>query len=101
MIARYWSARLSARNLASYREHLERNVFPELQSIPGFIRAELLTHTSGSEVDVVVLSVWNSFEAIDSFAGPDRESAVVAPSAAALLTSYDRRVRHFEIAAST
>jgi len=45
-----------------------------------------------------VLTVWQSNSAIDAFAGPDREAAVVAPEAAALLTDYDRRVRHFEVA---
>ena len=100
MIARYWSARAPAKNLSAYREHLERNVFPGLKTISGFVRAELLTRSSGDEVELVVLSVWESSQAIDAFAGPDREAAVVAPAAAALFTSYDRRVRHYEISAS-
>jgi hypothetical protein len=36
-------------------------------------------------------------EAIDRFAGPDREAAVVADEALDLLTSYDRRVRHYQV----
>ena len=100
MIARYWSARAPAENLSAYREHLERNVFPELKRIPGFVRAELLTRSSGDEVELVVLSVWESSQATGAFAGPDREAAVVAPAAAALFASYDRRVRHYELAAS-
>jgi hypothetical protein len=36
-------------------------------------------------------------EAIDRFAGPDREAAVIAVEALDLLTSYDRRVRHYEV----
>ena len=44
------------------------------------------------------MTVWQSNPAIEAFAGPDREAAVVAPEAAALLTDYDRRVRHFEVA---
>lgn len=100
MIARYWSARLENHNLPAYREHLERHVFPELKSVPGFLRTELLTRHSSDETEIVVLSVWKSLEAIDAFAGPDREAAVVAPAAAALFTSYDRRVRHYERVAS-
>ena len=101
MIARYWSARLPAKNLSAYREHLERNVFPELKSIPGFVRAELLAHDlTGSELEIVVLSVWQSFESIDAFAHPDRNAAVVAPAASALFTSYDTRVRHLQILSS-
>jgi len=33
-------------------------------------------------------------------AGADRESAVVAPEAAALLTDFDKRVRHYEVGLS-
>jgi len=101
MIARYWSARLPAQNLPAYREHLERSVFPGLKSIPGFVRAELLVRDlAGAELEVVVLSVWQSLKAIDAFANPDREAAVVAPAAAALFTTYDRRVRHYEISSN-
>lgn len=100
MIARYWSARAPAENLPAYLHHFKQNVIPELRAVPGFVRAELLTHSSGDEIELVVLSVWESSQAIGAFAGPDREAAVVAPAAAALFTSYDRRVRHYEISAS-
>jgi heme-degrading monooxygenase HmoA len=100
MIARYWSARMPEPNLPLYLHHFQQNVIPELKAVPGFLRAELLTRFVGAEVELIVLSLWQSFAAIAAFAGPDRERAVVAPAAAALFTSYDRRVRHFEIAAS-
>ena len=99
MIARYWSARLRPEDLPLYVHHFRQNVSSELKAVPGFVRAELLTRHSDNGAEVIVLSVWDSFEAIDAFAGSDREAAVVAPDAAALFTSYDRRVRHFEIAA--
>jgi hypothetical protein len=53
------------------------------------------------EVEITVTTVWTGFEAIEAFAHPDREAAVVAPEAAALLSDYDRRVRHYEIALTT
>ena len=101
MIARVWSARAVAMNLEAYKTHLSRNVFPELRSIEGFVRAELLTRGSGDEIEIVVTTVWKDFAVIDAFAHPDREAAVVAPEAAALLSDYDRRVRHYEIALNT
>jgi len=97
MIARVWSARAMPENLEAYKTHLAKSVFPELCSINGFIRAELLTRLVHGEVEITVTTVWMGFEAIDAFAHPDREAAVVAPEAAALLTDYDRRVRHYEI----
>lgn len=97
MIARVWSARTSSQNLEVYKLHLLQNVFPELRSLPGFLRAELFTCKSNDEVEVIVTTVWKDLAAIDAFAHPDREAAVVASEAAALLRDYDRRVRHYEI----
>src|SRR5438132_403971 len=39
-----------------------------------------------------------NLESIRNFAGTDLEAAVVGPEAAALLTTFDRRVQHSEIA---
>jgi hypothetical protein len=49
-------------------------------------------------IEVVVITFWKSVEAILGFAGADLEAAVVADEAAALLTQFDRRVRHYELA---
>jgi heme-degrading monooxygenase HmoA len=46
---------------------------------------------------VVVVTFWRSAEAVRAFAGDDPEQAVVADEAAALLTDFDRRVRHYEV----
>src|SRR5215831_14634642 len=96
MIARVWSARASPEKLDAYKTHLAKHVFPELRSIAGFVRAELFTRLVHGEVEIMVMTVWTGFEAIDAFA-PDREAAVVAREAAALLSDYDRGVRHYEI----
>jgi len=52
------------------------------------------------EIEIVVETTWRSLESIRNFTGPDLEAAVVADEAAALLTSFDRRVRHCEIVAT-
>ena len=49
-------------------------------------------------IEVVVITFWESVDAIRGFAGADLERAVVADEAAALLTQFDRRVRHYELA---
>jgi heme-degrading monooxygenase HmoA len=65
------------------------------------MRAELFTRQLGSKAEIVVTTVWKDLTAIEAFAHPDREAAVVAPEAATLLSDYDRRVRHYEIALTT
>ena len=53
-----------------------------------------------SEIEILVETMWRSLEAIRNFAGPDLEAAVVGGEAAVLLTKFDRRVHHYEIAVS-
>ena len=98
MIARIWSARTTSALSSAYLEHFARRVLPELRMVHGFAGCSVLTRSEHDAVEIIVISRWNSVDAIEGFAGKDREAAVVAPEAAALLTDYDRRVRHFEIA---
>jgi heme-degrading monooxygenase HmoA len=98
MIARLWSARATPENWPAYERHFTDNVIPELRSQKGYVASNLLKREVGEEIEIMVLSFWRSLEAIDAFAGADREAAVVAPQAAAFLASYDRKVLHFELA---
>jgi heme-degrading monooxygenase HmoA len=79
-------------------EHFWHNVAPVLRKVEGYLSASVLVRSHGEVVEILVITLWQSYQAIDAFAGPNRETAVVAREAAALLTDYDRRVRHYEIA---
>ena len=81
-----------------YLAHFRESVLPGLHAVPGFLSANVLTQDSDGSVEILVLTYWESFDAIDAFASPDREAAVVADAAAALLGTYDRRVRHYHVA---
>jgi len=100
MIARIWSARTTPDNWPAYEHHFTQNVTPELHAIEGYAGAKLLKREVGASLEITVISFWQSWQAIDAFAGPHREVAVVAPSAAALLTDYDRIAKHYEVAVS-
>lgn len=97
MIARYWSARTTREHASHYAEHLRQHVLPALRGLSGYAGARLLQRTTDTGVEVVVLTWWESLDAIQVFAGADLETAVVADAAAALLTDYDRRVRHYDV----
>jgi heme-degrading monooxygenase HmoA len=98
MIARFWSARATPALSDSYLQHFARSVRPELRRVEGFLGATVSTRPAPGSVEILVTTYWASFSAIDAFAGSDREAAVVAAEAAALLTDFDQRVRHYEIA---
>jgi heme-degrading monooxygenase HmoA len=98
MIARLWSAHTTPALSDSYLNHFEQTVQPQLRKLSGFFGATICTRPLPGAVEILVITYWQSFAAIDAFAGADRESAVVAPEAAALLTDFDKRVRHYEVA---
>ena len=97
-VMRRWTARAAKAQLPKYLEHFSKNVLPELRRVHGYLGAAVFLRRLEREVEIVVETNWDSLESIRNFAGPDLEAAVVAPVAAALLTSYDRRALHSEIA---
>jgi len=97
MVIRFWSARTTQVRFPEYLRHFNANVLPSLRAVDGFLEARILTQSDTVVVKFIVETLWSSMEAIDRFAGPDREEAVIAEEALHLLTSYDRRVRHYEV----
>jgi heme-degrading monooxygenase HmoA len=98
MIARLWSARATPQNWPAYEKHFIDTVVPELRTQKGYVASNLLQREDGDEIAITVLSFWRSLESLESFAGTDREAAVVAPHVTAFLSSYDKRVQHFDLA---
>jgi heme-degrading monooxygenase HmoA len=98
MVERVWSARAASRDAAAaYAAYFRREVLPELAAVDGYRGATLLQRDLNGGVEVVVATRWDSLDAIRAFAGDDISRAVVHDEAAALLTDYDRTVRHFEV----
>jgi heme-degrading monooxygenase HmoA len=99
MIVRVWKARATFENAPAYREHLRTHVFPTLQSLSGFISADLMERPDDDDVELVFTSRWQSLKAVREFAGDAYEKAVVAPGARAVLAAFDEDVAHYEVTA--
>jgi heme-degrading monooxygenase HmoA len=99
MIERVWSARTTRDGAVAYAEYFRRVVLPELTAVAGYRGARLLQREmpGGAATEVVVVTRWESLAVVRGFAGDDIDRAVVHDEAVALLSSYDRTVRHFEI----
>jgi heme-degrading monooxygenase HmoA len=97
MIARVWASRVAKSNLKAYLKHFSKNVLPDLRRYDGFASALVLTRDLDGETEVVVNTFWKNLAAIKAFAGSDCEAAVVVTEAAALLISYDKRVKHYVV----
>lgn len=98
MIARVWTAQSSPTQAPLYVEHLRNRVLPALRIVDGYGGSMLLERDVLGGVEIMVITFWRSVDSIRGFAGDDLEGAVVAEQAAALLTQFDRRVRHYDVA---
>jgi heme-degrading monooxygenase HmoA len=101
MIVRSWRARASREKAPLYIEHARSRVFPHIAHIAGHKGALVLRRDRDGDVEILVLTVWSSMQAIAAFAGDAPEHAVVEPEAEALLLNYDRTVQHYEVAAAS
>ena len=97
MILRMWRARATVEKSGDYIEHATKKVFPALGAIEGHRGAYLLRRAVGGAIELVVLTLWESMNAVRKFAGVKPEKAVVDPEARALLSSFDESVTHFEV----
>jgi heme-degrading monooxygenase HmoA len=70
---------------------------PELRKVPGFVGAYLSRRQLGCQVEFLVLTRWQSMDAIRGFAGVDTEKAVVDPAAIAALVEFDSAVHHYVV----
>jgi heme-degrading monooxygenase HmoA len=98
MIARLWrGVAHTVADADAYERHVTRTVFPSLASIPGHRGARVLRRASGDQVEFLVMTTWDSMDAVRKFAGANPDVAVVEPEAQAVLSDYDTFVRHYEI----
>lgn len=97
MILRMWRARATVEKSGKYVEHATKKIFPALNAIEGHRGAYLLRRAVDGAVEFVVLTLWESMEAVREFAGVKPEKAVVEPEARAVLTAFDESATHFEV----
>jgi hypothetical protein len=62
------------------------------------VGATVLVRIDAEETQLVVQTIWESIDAIRSFAGEDVERAVVEPIVSKMLTRFDDRAAHYSIA---
>ena len=62
-------------------------------AISGYRGARVLR----SGLEFLVITEWDSMDAVRRFAGDDPQVAVVEPEARAVLSEFDEAVRHYEV----
>ncbi|GAA5187975.1 antibiotic biosynthesis monooxygenase [Rugosimonospora acidiphila] len=97
MIARHWSGTATGEGADWYETHFVSEVLPGLRMMPGFRGGYLLRNDNTEATEIRVLTLWDSVEAIEGFAGPDATAAIVAPEARAALLSFDPVTTHYDV----
>jgi len=101
VIVRAWHATATTEGADAYHEHFTHSVLPELQRIDGYQGAYLLRRGHDGHVELQVLTLWDSLEAIRRFAGANLDNAVVEPDAQAALATHDTTVTHHTVVMDT
>jgi heme-degrading monooxygenase HmoA len=96
MISRQWRGLAKRAQAQAYVEHLRTDTFPQLRKLAGFVEASILRREVARGVEFLVVTRWESLDAIRQFAGNDVESAVVPQEVQRMMIEYDRRARHYE-----
>jgi hypothetical protein len=101
-IVRVWKGYGTAEGVQRYcDDHFTLTVLPQLRALEGFLDASVLVRSLANETEVVVATVWDSFDSVKRFAGEDYQQAVVEPIVRDLLDRFDDRVTHFTVAVAT
>ena len=100
MIVRIWHGYTNVANADEYDKLLKEEIFVGIRNrkIEGFRGIELLRRALTDEVEFITVMRFDSFESVRAFAGSDYEVAVVPPTARRLLTRFDGRSQHYELA---
>ncbi|MEK7761789.1 MAG: antibiotic biosynthesis monooxygenase [Nitrospirota bacterium] len=100
MICRIWHGWTTEADADAYERLLRSEIFPSIirRKISGFQAIDLLRGSVPEEVEFVTIMWFDSVEAVQRFAGPDYEVAVVPPEARELLARFDQRSAHYTVA---
>jgi len=97
MIARTWTGTVRRSDADEYAEYIRKTGFAEYGQIPGNRGAWMLRRDEGKRTEFITLSLWESEDAIRSFAGDDIEAAVLYPEDERYLIDGGSAVAHYEV----
>jgi hypothetical protein len=98
MIARLWRGSADPTKSDAYFRHFSETVAPELKELDGHRGACLLRREVDGRTEFLAVTLWESRQSIEAFAGPDISRSVVEPEARAALAEFDDFATHYEVA---
>ena len=97
MIARTWHGVDPASMANEYMNYLNRTGLPDYRGTDGNRGVQVLRRIEGDDAHFLLITLWESFEAIRKFAGDERERARYFPEDEAFLKEMEPKVTHCEV----
>lgn len=96
-IGRIWRGSTLAEDGDRYLEYLRATGLAEYARVEGHRETITLRRTLDGRAEFLLLTLWDSMDAVRTFAGADPERAVFYPEDDRFLVERDERVMHFEV----
>ena len=100
MIARTWRGAVRAEDADAYLDYLEATGLKEYRETPGNRGVFALRRIDGDRCEYLIVSLWDSLDAVKRFAGEEPEKAVFYPEDDRFLVDRDLTPSHHEVVAS-
>jgi heme-degrading monooxygenase HmoA len=99
MIARIWQGRSRPGMGSAYFAYLQETGVKGYRATEGFRDLIILTREIGNATEYVLITFWDSMDAIRRFAGPEPERAVYYPEDDRYFAEEERQpyVRHYDV----
>ncbi|MEP6484214.1 MAG: hypothetical protein ABJB01_07175 [Rudaea sp.] len=97
VIARMWHGRTSVAKADEYLAFLETRALPDYRGVAGNVGAFVFRRIAVDSAHFLTVSNWNSFAAIETFAGADIAVAKYYPEDSQFLLEFEPNVEHYEL----
>lgn len=97
MIARTWHGVTDASKANEYLDYLKKTGVPEYQETEGNLGVYVLRRVDGARAHFLLLTLWESEDAIKRFAGSEMEKAKYYPEDEKFLLELEPTVTHYEV----
>jgi heme-degrading monooxygenase HmoA len=100
VIARTWRGAVRPEDADAYLDYLEATGLKEYRETPGNRGVLALRRIDGDRCEYLIVSLWDSLDAVKGFAGEDLEQAVFYPEDDRFLVDRDLTSTHYEVVAT-
>jgi heme-degrading monooxygenase HmoA len=96
-IARIWRGRTLSAKADQYEKYLFASGISKVRATPGNLGVTVLRREDGGQTEFLVISIWESLDAVKRFAGSDYDKAVILDRDREYLVEVEPTVRHYAI----